>query len=89
MDCTGIWTNNVTEYAKKNGQRTGQALFNLLPVNISDFVAGTLWDPFHKWLEPHEIREWIENHLIFDDVGVIVTLFNENKILWEMKYLDN
>ena len=80
-----IWTENVVTYAKKNGQRTGQALFNLLPTHICDWVAGTLWDPFHKEFSPYEVRMWIESHLIFNDEGAIVGLFNDDKIIWDQR----
>jgi hypothetical protein len=63
--------------------RTGQILFNLLPRGAGGKVAGTFFDPFHKELCYTELQQWIDNHLIFDDDGAIIGVFNNNQLLWE------
>jgi hypothetical protein len=67
--------------ARQTKQRTGQYLFNHLPVEVGNKVAGTLFDPFHKDLSKPEIIEWLDNHLIFNE-NKIIALFDQNTILW-------
>lgn len=68
--------------ARQTKLRTGQYLFNHLPDQVGNKVAGTLFDPFHKDLSKQEIIEWLDNHLIFDH-NEIIALFDQNTILWE------
>lgn len=63
--------------------RTGQALFNTLPLWVSNAVAMTSFDPFFKKLTEQEIVEWMGSHLIFNDEGDIIAVFNNDKILAE------
>lgn len=65
-------------------QRTGQYIFNHLPDDCANLVRSTLFDPFYKSFNRVEVRQWMEDHLIFDDRGNIIGLFNNNSILWEM-----
>lgn len=64
-------------------QRTGQLLFNSLRQQVAAKVRGTLFDPFYKKLELHEIIDWFENHIVFNDDGIMICVFNGNEILWE------
>lgn len=77
----------IVEFAKENmldrGIRTGQQLFLHLPPTICNKVSGTLFDPFHHEWSWAQVREWCDNHLIFDDNGEIIALFNNNEILIE------
>ena len=65
--------------------RTGQHLFNTLPSYIGAKVAGTMFDPFHRDLSKVQMVNWVENHLIFNDDGEIIALFDGNMIMWEKK----
>lgn len=73
----------IDQCAKKAGQRTGQYLFNSLPPGAERVVASTLFDPYHKEMTRSALFEWISHHLIFDDRGDVIAVFNNNDILWE------
>lgn len=78
------YAQHIYDIALVHGQRTGQKLFNTLnPPEMSEAVRGKPWDPFYKDLTFEEIVEWVDNHLVFDDHGHIIALFDGNKILWE------
>ncbi len=79
-----MYVEQIASGAKATDQRTGQRLFNLLPQPVAYFTSGTLFDPFHKDLTRKEIWDWLNDHLIFDDNGHIIALFNNNQILWEL-----
>ena len=84
---TSIFVNQIVRVAEKNpGHRTGQALFNHLPVSAAQIVSGTLWDPFHRDLTREEIQEWVDHHLIFGDeyYDDIIGLFSGEQLLWYM-----
>lgn len=70
--------------------RPGQALFNCLPAEVGRVVSGTMFDPFHRLKHWHEVEQWCADHLIFDDRGELVALFNNNEILLEkVSYFGN
>lgn len=73
----------IVEMAPYHDQRTGQLLFNSLKHEIADIVRDTSFDPFYKELTCDEIIDWLENHIIYDDDGNMICLFNGNDILWE------
>jgi hypothetical protein len=77
-----MYTQQIFEGAQYYSQRTGQYLFNKLPLLVAAEVAGTSFDPFHKDLSKFEIYEWLDNHLIFQDQR-IVGLFHNDVLLWE------
>lgn len=78
------YAQHVHDTALIHGQRTGQKLFNMLnPPELADQVRGTSWDPFYKTMTFEEIVEWVDNHLVFDDHGHIIALFDQFNILWE------
>lgn len=72
--------------AESHHQRTGQYLFNGLPVGARDKIVGNLWDPFYKEMSQYEIERWLNDHIIFNDRGKIIGLINNNEIIWEDKY---
>jgi len=74
-------TNQVMQHAKTVDQRTGQYLFNLLPYEITSFVAGRPFDPFFKDLTKDEVYQWIEDHLIFQGKEII-GVFDGDRLLW-------
>ncbi len=78
-----IFEADVIRGAFLTKQRTGQYLFNCLPNEVANVVAGSLFDPFHKDLSSYEIRAWINEHLVFSDSGAIIGVFNKDDILWE------
>lgn len=69
--------------ARASGQRTGQYLFNQLPNDAASHVAGSLFDPFHKDLTTFEIQRWIDDHMIFNETGKLICIFNNDEVLWE------
>ena len=77
-----IFEADVIRGACLTKQRTGQYLFNCLPNDVAEVVAGLMFDPFHKDLTDSEIRAWIGEHLIFSPSGDIIAVFNQNDILW-------
>lgn len=77
-----LLTDAVMRDANRCGQRTGQYLFNALPPQIGNVIAGSLVDPFHQELRRDEVVAWIDHHLIFDN-NTIIAVFNGNDILWE------
>jgi hypothetical protein len=64
-------------------QRTGQLLFNSLRQQVAAKVRDTDFDPFYKDLTLFEIIEWLENHVVYNDEGIMIRLFDGNEILWE------
>lgn len=90
MDIIKIYVDNVMRTAKeskgKGDLRTGQVLFNGLPLKAGQTFIQTAIDPFYKELQRYEVVEWVCNHLILDgdDSGVsVIGVFEGNKILWE------
>lgn len=79
-------TDRIIRYAKENNQRTGQALFNLLPAVIGNLVSGTSFDPFHRDLSRAEMIMWFDNHFICEVTGEVVAVFHGERILWEKEY---
>jgi hypothetical protein len=86
---------NVNIYAKrvhfdsrKYQFRSGQYLFNTLPIGAATAVRGTLFDPFYKDMDLSAIKTWVENHLVLGEGGVVMALFDGNNILWEREELD-
>ena len=77
------YVDELMRRSKALNERTGQALHKSLPVDIRRWVNGALFDPFYKDLSEEEIYQWIDNHLIFDDEGVLIGLYDRNTILWE------
>jgi hypothetical protein len=65
------------------GMRTGQLLFSDLRYEVAEIVRGTDLDPFYKDLSLLEIINWFEDHIVFDDQGIICRLFSGDTILWE------
>lgn len=80
----------VRDYATENGLRLGQALFNLLPVWVQNRIRSTHIDPFYASFRPHDVDNWIDNHLIFSDPKIgpqqIIAVYNGNQILAEVAY---
>lgn len=66
--------------------RTGEFLFNVLRHDIADVVRDTDMDTFYDDLEYEEIVDWFDNHIIFDNMGNMVRLFDEHGILWEDRH---
>lgn len=64
-------------------ERFGQALFNALPFWVKAQIRGTVFDPFYTLRMDWEVKEWIDNHLIFDTDRTILAVFNRNSILAE------
>jgi hypothetical protein len=79
---TIMFVEHILRGAFTDDQRTGQWMFNHLPLMVAARVSGTSFDPFHKNLSAHEIYDWIDNHLIFDG-NEIVGLFHNDILLWE------
>ena len=50
--------------ARQRQYRSGQYLFNTLPVGAADAVRGKLFDPFYKDMSLEQLVEWVENHLV-------------------------
>ena len=65
------------------GERTGELLFNVLRHEIADVVRNTNFDPFYEDLDTDEIVEWLETHILYDNDGNMIRLFDERGILWE------
>lgn len=64
-------------------KRSGQQLLNQLPINASMVIIGTEWDPFEHDYSTDELVQWISDHFIFEDTGLVGKVFNGNSILWE------
>lgn len=77
------YSRNILMHAEERHQRTGQYLFNGLPPQLRELTAGALWDPFHKDMSQFQIEVWLTEHVIFDDNGTIIALFDKDNILWE------
>ena len=65
------------------GYRTGQLLFNSLRYEVAEKIRGTIFDPFYKEMSLFELIEWINNHIIYDNEGMMICVFDGNTILWE------
>ena len=63
--------------------RTGQHLFNSLPVGAQNALVGTSIDPFHRDFVKDKIERWADNHLIFDGEEIICLFGLYDNILWE------
>jgi hypothetical protein len=65
------------------GYRLGQALFNALPTWATPWIAGSSFDPFHKDMSDAEAFAWIQNHLIFDEYGLLAVYNGYDTIVAE------
>ena len=74
---------SIRYHAKETGQRTGQALFNTLPLGAANAVIGCIWDPFNRDYSSQELVNWVNEHLILDDDVNVVGVIGANQILWE------
>lgn len=68
------------------GMRTGELLFNELRHEIADVVRDTDLDTFYDDLGLEEIVEWLENHIMYDNQGTMVRLYDGHGVLWEGYY---
>ena len=73
----------IVDTAPNYVQRTGQFLFNSLRHEVSQIVRSSHLDPFYKEMSYQEVVEWLENHIIYDETGRMIALFDEDRILWE------
>jgi hypothetical protein len=73
----------IYDMAPAYDMRTGQLLFNSLKHEIAEVVRNTSFDPFYKDMELEEIVEWLEDHIIYDNQGMMVRLFSDHRVLWE------
>lgn len=73
----------VCEEAPKEGERTGQYLFNGFWPPIQEVIRGKLFDPFYKEYSYIQLLEWIKDHIIFDENGDPCGVFDGETILWE------
>lgn len=80
------YSRNILIHAPEHNQRTGQYLFNSLPLEIRKYVTEMPWDPFFRDLSQYQIENWLNNHIIFNDTGDIIGLFANNMVLWERKF---
>lgn len=72
----------ISDWHLSRELRSGQALFNRLPLEVGRVVSGQQWDPYQRNLSAFELSEWINKHIVFDGCE-IVAVFNNDDILWE------
>jgi hypothetical protein len=65
-----------------------QYLFNSFSVEVADVVVASTFDPFHKNMSQDQIENWLLNHVVFNESGSIIAVFNENTILWKILMVD-
>lgn len=68
------------------GMRTGELLFAELRHEIADIVRDTDLDTFYDDLELEEIEEWLENHIVYNNQGIMERLKDDHGVLWEEYY---
>ena len=73
----------ICEMAPQYSMRTGQLLFNSLRHEISKITRATNLDTFYREMTFEEVAYWLEEHIIYDDFGIMTHLINDGKILWE------
>jgi hypothetical protein len=73
----------IVRMAPQLDQRTGQLLFNNLRSEVAEACRGTVYDPFYEDLSLDEIIQWLEDHVIYNDQGIMTCFFIGNTILWE------
>lgn len=69
-----LWGSNPQQViygAKARKMRTGQYLFTILPEHLQHSLLGTPFDPYNRDMNPEEITNWIETHVIFDPEQVV------------------
>lgn len=66
-----------------DGIRLGTALFECLPSWAGRKVAGTSLDTFDLPLTLDQVFKWLDNHVIFDDSGQIIALFDGDVVIAE------
>ena len=77
----------IREYAQRNQQRDGQAMFNMLHGRLSSVITGTNFDPFYKdGLSDAQIQLWIDQHVIMSTSGlpIPIAVFHGDQILAEI-----
>lgn len=75
--------NDILRGAKESEQRTGQYLFNSLPEGAQEVITRTMSDPYQQDFDVYELTNWVNNHLIFDEDGAIINVFNGDTVLWD------
>lgn len=64
----------------------GQFIFDLLPPEVQDIVRTTYFDPFYANFTIEEMRQWFNDHLVFNEQGEVIVLFFNRHILWERDF---
>jgi hypothetical protein len=85
---TNMFAKKIHLDSRKYNFRSGQYLFNNLPIGAAEAVRSTYFDPFYKDMNLEQIAAWVENHLVLGNVGDVIAVFDHNIILWERKELD-
>jgi len=77
------YSKDIIEHAAEHDQKTGQYLFNSLPVEVRMQLAGLSWDPFERDMNQYQVEQWLKDHIIFNADGRIVGLYSGSMKLWE------
>jgi hypothetical protein len=64
-------------------QETGYIMARSMPKIVEKKILQTDFNPFYKNMTFTELLSWIQNHLIFNEKGSIVALFDNDTMLWE------
>ena len=73
----------VMNFAEMHHMPSGAALFTVIPSRGNHVLIGKPWNPFIETMTRADVMYWIENHLIFDGNGMVIKIFDGDKILWE------
>jgi len=64
-------------------QRTGEFLFNNLRFEIAEAIRNTELDPFYQEMDFEDVVDWLDDHIVFDNQGTMIRVFDDHGILWE------
>lgn len=69
---------------------TGKVLFEYLPTDMAPVVMRRNFDPYDESMSKRALRNWLWDHVIFDNHGYIVAIHDHGDILvvqegWELE----
>jgi len=64
---------------KKN---CGLILWNTLPPDMATIVIRRSFDPYNKEMDKGNIRNWLWDHVLFDNEGMVIAIHDRGEILF-------
>ena len=67
--------------AEERDRGSGYILWHYIPLDMTPIMGNLEYDPYDRHMEPHELRRWLWDHVVFDKYGEIIALHNKGEII--------